>query len=74
MPAKEEASAMSTSEFKLTFDAVYYHVTDIEKSIALYRVGLAKTVDNSVDSDFCFVNLCEQLMGGAFDEKEFKVR
>jgi len=28
---------MSTSEFKLTFDAVYYQVTDIEKSIAFYR-------------------------------------
>jgi catechol 2,3-dioxygenase-like lactoylglutathione lyase family enzyme len=28
---------MPTSEFKLTFDAVYYHVRDIEKSIAFYR-------------------------------------
>lgn len=28
---------MSTSELKLTFDAVYYHVRDIEKSVAFYR-------------------------------------
>ena len=28
---------MSTSELKLTFDAVYYHVADMEKSIAFYR-------------------------------------
>lgn len=28
---------MSTSDFKLTFDAVYYHVANIEKSIAFYR-------------------------------------
>ena len=28
---------MSTSALKLTFDAVYYHVTDMEKSIAFYR-------------------------------------
>ena len=28
---------MSSSELKLTFDAVYYHVTDMEKSIAFYR-------------------------------------
>jgi catechol 2,3-dioxygenase-like lactoylglutathione lyase family enzyme len=28
---------MSASDFKLTFDAVYYHVADIEKSIAFYR-------------------------------------
>lgn len=28
---------MSTQEFKLGFDAVYYHVTDMEKSIAFYR-------------------------------------
>jgi catechol 2,3-dioxygenase-like lactoylglutathione lyase family enzyme len=35
--SREEASAMSTPEFKLTFDAVYYHVTDMEKSIAFYR-------------------------------------
>ncbi len=25
------------SKLELTFDAVYYHVTDIEKSIAFYR-------------------------------------
>jgi lactoylglutathione lyase len=37
MPTKEEASAMSTSELKLAFDAVYYHVADMEKSIAFYR-------------------------------------
>jgi catechol 2,3-dioxygenase-like lactoylglutathione lyase family enzyme len=37
MPAKGETSAMSTSELKLTFDAVYYHVRDVEKSIAFYR-------------------------------------
>jgi len=37
MPPKEEASAMSTSELKLTFDAVYYHVADMDKSIAFYR-------------------------------------
>ncbi len=28
---------MSTSELKLGFDAVYYHVSDMEKSIAFYR-------------------------------------
>ena len=28
---------MSTSELKLAFDAVYYHVADMEKSIAFYR-------------------------------------
>jgi catechol 2,3-dioxygenase-like lactoylglutathione lyase family enzyme len=28
---------MSTPELKLTFDAVYYHVSEIEKSIAFYR-------------------------------------
>jgi len=28
---------MSSSGLKLTFDAVYYHVTDMEKSIAFYR-------------------------------------
>ncbi|HXY14233.1 MAG TPA: VOC family protein [Terriglobales bacterium] len=28
---------MSTSGLKLTFDAVYYHVADMEKSIAFYR-------------------------------------
>ena len=28
---------MSSSELKLTFDAVYYHVTDMEKAIAFYR-------------------------------------
>lgn len=28
---------MSTSELKLRFDAVYYHVRDIEKSVAFYR-------------------------------------
>src|SRR5271157_120735 len=28
---------MSSHELKLTFDAVYYHVTDMEKSIAFYR-------------------------------------
>ena len=28
---------MSAPELKLTFDAVYYHVTDMEKSIAFYR-------------------------------------
>jgi catechol 2,3-dioxygenase-like lactoylglutathione lyase family enzyme len=28
---------MSSSELKLTFDAVYYHVTDMERSIAFYR-------------------------------------
>ena len=28
---------MSSPELKLTFDAVYYHVTDMEKSIAFYR-------------------------------------
>ncbi len=32
-------------ELKLTFDAVYYHVTDIEKSVAFYRdvLGLRLT-------------------------------
>ena len=36
---------MSSSELKLTFDAVYYHVTDMEKSIAFYRdiLGLRLT-------------------------------
>jgi hypothetical protein len=33
----KEALAMSTSELKLRFDAVYYHVRDIEKSVAFYR-------------------------------------
>ena len=28
---------MSTSELKLAFDAVYYHVADMEKSIAFFR-------------------------------------
>ena len=28
---------MSLSEFKLTFDAVYYHVQDMEESVAFYR-------------------------------------
>ncbi len=28
---------MSTPEFKLRFDAVYYHVSNMEKSIAFYR-------------------------------------
>jgi len=28
---------MPTTALKLTFDAVYYHVTDMEKSIAFYR-------------------------------------
>ena len=28
---------MSTPGLKLTFDAVYYHVSDMEKSIAFYR-------------------------------------
>ncbi|MGZ4787286.1 MAG: VOC family protein [Terriglobales bacterium] len=28
---------MPNPELKLTFDAVYYHVSDIEKSIAFYR-------------------------------------
>jgi len=28
---------MSTSELKLTFDAVYYHVTEMERAIAFYR-------------------------------------
>lgn len=28
---------MSSSALKLTFDAVYYHVSDMEKSIAFYR-------------------------------------
>jgi len=28
---------MSSSELKLTFDALYYHVTDMERSIAFYR-------------------------------------
>ena len=28
---------MSSYELKLTFDAVYCHVTDVEKSIAFYR-------------------------------------
>jgi catechol 2,3-dioxygenase-like lactoylglutathione lyase family enzyme len=28
---------MSSPQVKLTFDAVYYHVTDMEKSIAFYR-------------------------------------
>ncbi len=28
---------MSTPELKLSFDAVYYHVSDMEKSIAFYR-------------------------------------
>jgi catechol 2,3-dioxygenase-like lactoylglutathione lyase family enzyme len=28
---------MSTPELKLRFDAVYYHVTDMEKSIVFYR-------------------------------------
>jgi len=28
---------MPTSELKLTFDAVYYHVTDMERAIAFYR-------------------------------------
>jgi len=28
---------MSAGELKLTFDAVYYHVTNMEKSVAFYR-------------------------------------
>ena len=28
---------MSNPELKFTFDAVYYHVTDMERSIAFYR-------------------------------------
>jgi len=28
---------MSTPELKLTFDAVYYHVTDMERAVAFYR-------------------------------------
>ncbi len=28
---------MATSELKLRFDAVYYHVSDMERSIAFYR-------------------------------------
>jgi len=28
---------MSTPELKLMFDAVYYHVTDMDKAIAFYR-------------------------------------
>jgi len=28
---------MSKQDLKLTFDAVYYHVSDMEKSIAFYR-------------------------------------
>jgi predicted enzyme related to lactoylglutathione lyase len=28
---------MSNQHLKLTFDAVYYHVTDMERSIAFYR-------------------------------------
>ena len=28
---------MTTPELKLKFDAVYYHVTDMEKSVAFYR-------------------------------------
>ena len=28
---------MPTSALKLTFDAIYYHVTDMERSIAFYR-------------------------------------
>ena len=28
---------MSSPQVKLSFDAVYYHVTDMEKSIAFYR-------------------------------------
>ncbi len=28
---------MSTSGLKLTFDAVYYHVADMEKAVAFYR-------------------------------------
>jgi len=28
---------MSTPEFKVTFDTVYYHVNDMEKSVAFYR-------------------------------------
>lgn len=28
---------MSSPQVKLTFDAVYYHVTDMEKAIAFYR-------------------------------------
>jgi hypothetical protein len=31
---------MSNQGFKLTFDAVYYHVNDMEKSIAFYRDGV----------------------------------
>ena len=31
------ATALSTSERKLMFDAVYYQVRDIEKSVAFYR-------------------------------------
>lgn len=41
---------MSASELKLTFDAVYYHVTDMEKSIAFYRdiLGLHLTARDYV--------------------------
>jgi predicted enzyme related to lactoylglutathione lyase len=34
---EEEASAMSSPGLKLTFDAVYYHVSDMERSVAFYR-------------------------------------
>ncbi len=36
---------MPSSELKLTFDAVYYHVTDMERAIAFYRdtLGLRLT-------------------------------
>lgn len=36
---------MPTAELKLKFDAVFYHVTDMEKSIAFYRdvLGLRLT-------------------------------
>ena len=36
---------MPTSELKLTFDAVYYHVTDMDRAVAFYRdtLGLRLT-------------------------------
>jgi hypothetical protein len=41
MPADERGgSAMSNQGLKLTFDAVYYHVNDMEESIAFYRDGV----------------------------------
>ena len=49
---------MPTTALKLTFDAVYYHVTDMEKSIAFYRDVLGFPLKSRVMSPASILTAC----------------